>query len=137
MMKNCFLLFAIILISACSEITGFSPADNEKFKDLFVGMRMQSVEVGYIDFFSSHFSEGGFGSPAPCTGDFDFHNTGQNSGQLELFYDNKTGCAEYCAVDIEFESETNGTTAWFCDSGAGTGEIGGLDWQLIPIPPTL
>ena len=107
-----------------------APVNQTAFDFLFVGKRALSDDPSYYtDFvaperFREEFGEEGGGI---LTGRYTYENTGPNSGNIELYYDDDTF---RCTSSLAFDSTTTGTTTHACVGG----QTETWSWRLVEIP---
>ena len=109
---------------------GLAPADQNAFYERFRDKRLVSAidtqgSYYYVDFLSrTRFRE--YESGDTYEGTYTYVNTGANTAELVLEYDDN----DRCDVDVTFESRTSGQSEWDCRS-EGQSTTG---WQVIDRP---
>ena len=109
---------------------GLAPADQNAFYERFRDKRLVSTldlqgSYYYVDFLTrTRFRE--YDGGETYDGTYTYVNTGANTAELVLEYDDD----DRCAVDVTFESRTSGQSEWDCRS-EGQSTTG---WQAIDRP---
>ena len=92
---------------------GSAPADQNAFDRLVVGKRILG-ETAFVDVVSAaRFTEGFERNQ----GRYTYTNSGPNTGNLTLFYDDSELFGGRCTVEMTFATEATGTMRYACDDG--------------------
>ena len=103
-----------------------APADEAAFNDLFVGKRAASDgPTAYVDFVAAGRFKETVGAET-YTGSYSYSNTGVNTGDVLLNYDD----GDRCTAHVVFTSTTAGTVTSTCTGGASSQ----TNWRLTQIP---
>ena len=104
----------------------FAPANEAAFNNLFVGKRAASDDpTAYVDFVAAGRFKETVGAET-YTGSYSYSNTGVNTGDVVLNYDD----GDRCTIHVVFTSTTAGTANSTCTDGESLQP----NWRLTQIP---
>ena len=104
----------------------FAPANEAAFNNLFVGKRAASDDpTAYVDFVAAGRFKETVGAET-YTGSYSYSNTGVNTGDVVLNYDD----GDRCTIHVVFTSTTAGTANGTCIDGESLQP----NWRLTQIP---
>ena len=104
----------------------FAPANEAAFNNLFVGKRAAADDpTAYVDFVAAGRFKETVGAET-YTGSYSYSNTGVNTGDVVLNYDD----GDRCTIHVVFTSTTAGTANSTCTDGESLQP----NWRLTQIP---